>query len=266
MRKNVLRELLNAGKPTISTRMVTTSPQIVEIIGLTGAFDFIELVGEYSAWTLPELENFARAVELFPHMSSMMKVEREPRLFITQRALGAGIQNTLFADCDTAEEVKECIRYVRTLTPEDGGLHGCGIRRSVGYFLESGSEEWIKAQREVVIELMIESESAMENLDEILSVEGVDMVHFGPCDYSLTVGKPYQKGSPEIHKKQIEMIEKALKKKVRPRVLLDNYEQAKYYFDMGVRDFNVGLELGTLYHWCKLNGEQIRYLVADSKF
>src|SRR3990172_1532749 len=99
MKKNVLRELLNAGKPTLSTRMATTSPQIVEIIGHSGAFDFIELLGDYASWTAPDLDNFARAVELFPHMSSMMKVEKEPRMFITQRALGAGIQNVLFADC-----------------------------------------------------------------------------------------------------------------------------------------------------------------------
>ena len=105
MRTNIIRELLNEGKPTLSTRMITTSPQIVEIIGHSGAFDFIEFLGEYASWTLPDLENFSRAVELFPHMSSMMKVEREPRLHITQRALGIGFQSLLFADCDTAKEV-----------------------------------------------------------------------------------------------------------------------------------------------------------------
>jgi len=242
--------------------MVTTSPQIVEIIGLSGAFDFIELLGEYASWTLPDLENFARAVELFPHMSSMMKVEREPRLFITHRALGAGIQNILFADCDSAEEVKECISYVRPLAPEDGGLHGCGMRRNVGYVLESGSKEWFQAMRDVVVEIMIESARAMENLDEILSVKGIDMVHFGPCDYSLTVGKPGTKGSPEIKQKNRDMIELALKKGVRPRVIINSYEEAREFVDMGVRDFCVGSDLRTLYSWCKLNGEKMRELLS----
>jgi len=262
MRKNVLRELLNAGKPTLSTRMVTTVPEIVEIIGLSGEFNFIELCGEYTPWTLPDLEKFARTVELFPNMSSMMKVEREPRMFIAQRALGAGIQNVNFADCDSAEEVKECIRYVRPLTPEDGGLHGCGMRRNVGYVLESGSVAWVQAMRNVVIEVMIESASAMEQLDEILSVKGVDMVHFGPCDYALTVGKPGQKASSEIKGKQREMFEVALKKGVRPRVIINSYEEAKEYFDMGVRDFCVGSELGTLYRWCKLNGEKMLEMLS----
>ena len=138
MRKNPLRELLNEGKPTLSTRMVTLSPSIAEVIGLTGQFDFIEYLGEYGALTLPDLENFARAVDQFPHMTCMMKVEREPRMFITQRALGAGFQNINFADCDSAEEAQACICYVRPMTPQDGGVHGCGMRRNVGYVLESG--------------------------------------------------------------------------------------------------------------------------------
>mgnify|MGYP001560722719 CR=1 FL=1 len=262
MRKNVVRELLRAGKPTLSIRMITTSPQIVEIIGHSGAFDFIELLGEYASWTVTNLENFSRAVELFPAMSSMMKVEREPRLHITQRALGAGIQNVLFADCDSAEEVKECIRYVKPLMPEDGGLHGSSMRRNVGYVLEAGSEAWASAMRDVVIDVMIESESALEQLDEILAVKGLDMVHFGPSDYALSIGKAGKGKTAEIQKKHRYVIETALKCGIRPRVVIDSYEEAKEYVDMGVLDFCVGNDLGILYRWCLLNGKEMRNLLA----
>jgi len=263
MRKNVLRESLIAGRPTLSTRMVTTSPEIVEIIGLSGQFDFIELCGEYAAWTLPDLGNFARAVELFPHMSSMMKVERDPRMFITHRAIGAGIQNINFADCDSAEEARELVRYVKPLTPEDGGLLGSGMHRNVGYVIEGASVQWVKAMREVVIEVMIESAGAADQLDEILSVKGIDMLHFGPGDYSLTVGLVGQKSGPEMKKKQREVFEKAMKKGVRPRVIINSVEEAKDFFAMGVRDFCVGSDLGTLYRWCKSNGEKMRELIAN---
>jgi 2-keto-3-deoxy-L-rhamnonate aldolase RhmA len=258
MKKNILRELLKAGKPTLSTRMVTTSPQIVEMIGRSGEFDFIELLGEYASWSLTDLDNFARAVELFPHMSSMMKVEREPRLFVTQRALGAGIQNLLFADCDSAEEVEECIRYVRPATPEDGGLHGGSMRRNTGYGLESAGLEWAEAMRNTVIDIMIESEKALVNLEKILAVKGVDMVHFGPSDYSLSVGKAGQSGSPEIREKHIYMIKKALEKGVRPRVVISRFEEAGEYWEMGVRDFCLGNDLGILYAWWTSNGQKMR--------
>ncbi|MFC2038322.1 HpcH/HpaI aldolase/citrate lyase family protein [Chloroflexota bacterium] len=263
MKKNVLRQLLNEGKPTLSTRMVTTSPEITEIIGHSGMFDFIELLGEYASWTIADLDNFARAVELFPHMSSLMKVEREPRLYISQRAIGSGIQNLLFADCDSAEEVKECISYVRPPTPGDAGLNGSSMRRNVGFVLEDGSEAWAQAMREVVIEVMIESESAMEQLDDILAVKGLDMVHFGPSDYSLSTGKIGRQKSPEIQNKHRYMIETALKKGVRPRVVINDFEDARQYDEMGVRDFCVGNDLGILYRWCLSSGGKMRELLGS---
>ncbi|HEY83472.1 MAG TPA: 2,4-dihydroxyhept-2-ene-1,7-dioic acid aldolase [Dehalococcoidia bacterium] len=264
MKKNRLRELLNAGKPTIGTHVVTTSPEIVEVIGHSGAFDYIELCGQYAVWSLPALDNFARAVELFPHMSSMMKVEQEPRLFITTRSLGAGIQNILFADCRSAAEVRECVRMVRAATPEDGGLQGCVIRRMGGYVIDIGNEAWVKALREAVIVVMIEKESAMEQLEEILSVEGVDMVQFGPCDYSLNTGRAGKWEDPEVQRKQREMIELALKKGVHPRVELDGFEKAPQFIEMGVRHFCIGWELFTIFQWCKHHGEGLRELLAKA--
>jgi len=263
MRKNQLRELLDAGKPTIGTHMVTMSPEIAEVIGHSGVFDYIELSGQYASWSLPSIDNFARAVELFPHMSSMMKVEPEPRTFITTRSLGAGIQNILFADCYSAEEVRECIRAVRPATPQDGGFQGCAVRRSGGYFVEIGNEAWAKAQREAVIAVMIEKVSAMEQLEEILSVKGVDMVQFGPCDYAISFGKPGQWEIPEVQGKEREMIELALKKGVHPRVEIDSFEQAKEFIDMGVRHFCIGFDLDIIYQWCKQNGKGMRKLLAD---
>ena len=98
MRKNKFREFLDAGKSTVGTHMNDVSPNIAEVIGHSGAFDYIEFVGEYADWDLKDLSNFARAVNLFPSMSSMMKVEQEPRIFITTRSIDAGIESMLFTD------------------------------------------------------------------------------------------------------------------------------------------------------------------------
>jgi len=262
VKKNRLRELLDAGKPTVGTHVITMSPEIVEVIGHSGVFDYIELSGQYATWSLPALDNFARAVELFPHMSSMMKVEQDPRLFITTRSLSAGIQNILFTDCHSVAEVKECVCMVRADTPEDCGLQGCVVRRSSGYLLDIGNEAWVKALRETVVALMIEKAGAMEQLEEILSVEGVDMVQFGPCDYSVNIGKPGQMTSPEMRRKERDMIELALKKGVHPRVELGNFEEAQEFIDMGVRHFCIGWDLMTIYQWCQQHGEGIRKLLA----
>ena len=47
----------------------------------------------------------------------MIKVDQQPRKFLAQRAIGAGFQSVLFADCRTAADVEECVRAVRPETP-----------------------------------------------------------------------------------------------------------------------------------------------------
>jgi len=262
MKRNGLRELLNEGKPTLGTHVITPWPGIVEIIGHSGAFDYIEYVGEYSPFSLEQLDNFGRTIELFPNMSSMMKVEEQSRGFIATRAIDAGIQNVLFADCRSAEAVRECIRLVRPETPESGGTHGCNMRRNVSYVLEVGSEAWTEAMNEVVIAIMIEKKGAMENLEEILSAKGVDMVQFGPGDFSITIGKPGQRQDPEVQKAERDMIELALKKGVNPRVELASFEQARPYVEMGVRHFCIGTDLKVIYGWCQQQAEGMQKLLA----
>jgi 4-hydroxy-2-oxoheptanedioate aldolase len=118
-------------------------------------FDYVEYLGEYSPWNLHDLENFGRAVELFD-MSSMIKVDQNCRAFIAQRALGSGIQNILFTDVRTVEEAKECVRIVRAEIPQTKGINGAANRWNVGYYLEAGCLEYVKAMDEAVVTLMIE--------------------------------------------------------------------------------------------------------------
>ncbi len=263
MKNNRLRELLNKGKPTLGTRVLSPWPGIVEVIGNSGAFDYIEYVSEYSPFSLEQLDNFGRAVELFPNMSLMMKVEEQTRGFIATRAIDAGIQNVLFADCRSAEDVRECIRLVRSETPEAGGIHGYNLRRYNSYGVAANVVEWVKAMNDVVIAIMIEKKGAVENLEEILSVKGVDMVQFGPNDYSISIGKPGQARSPEIQKMQRDMIELALKRGVAPRVELGSFEQAKPFIEMGVRHFCIGFDLRIIYQWCQQQAEGMRELLAS---
>jgi len=263
MKRNRLRELLNEGKPTLGTHVLSTWPGIVEVIGYSGAFDYIEYVGEYSPFSLEQMDNFGRTIELFPNMSAMMKVEEQTRGFIATRAIDSGIQNVLFTDCRSAEEVRECVRFVRSETPEASGIHGYGMRRSTGYGVGSTAEAWTKGMNDVVIAIMIEKKGAIENLEEILAVKGVDMVQFGPADYSISIGKPGQARDPEVQKTHQDMIEMALKKGVAPRVEIGNFEQAKPFVEMGVRHFCIGWDTGVIFQWCRRQGEGMRELLAS---
>ena len=118
MRPNLLRNKLNAGIPTMGTRVHNIWPSIVEVLGHTEAFDYVEFLAEYAPFDLPALDNFCRAVELF-EMSSIIKIDPEPRAYLAQRGVGAGFQGVLFADVRSAEDARECVRICRPDTPED---------------------------------------------------------------------------------------------------------------------------------------------------
>ena len=103
MRRNRLRELLDADQASLGTHLISSWPSVVELVGLSGMFDYVEFVAEYGPYDLYALENLGRAVELFDHMSAMMKIEQEPRTYLAVRAIGSGIQNVLFSDPRTVE-------------------------------------------------------------------------------------------------------------------------------------------------------------------
>lgn len=255
MQRNRLRELLNDDQPTLGTRIMSSWPTVIELIGHSGMFDYVEFVSEYAPYDLYALDNLGRAVELFDHMSSMMKIEQEPRTQLAIRALGSGIQNLLFADPRNVEDVQECVRAVRAERPESGGWHGVGMRRDVGIVLEAGTEAFADALDDAVVAIMIEKHSAVENLESILSVPGVDMVQFGPADYSMSLGMTGQMQHPKVKEAEKYVIETCQKMGIAARVELNQPANFEEYLEMGVRHFNVGVDVRTLFEWfCKVGG------------
>lgn len=265
MRPNKLRELLKAGQPSIGTRVHSTWPSIVEIIGHSGMFDYVEFLAEYAPFDLYALDNFCRAVELFD-MSAMIKIDQASQQYYAQRAIGAGFQSVLFVDCRSAEDARACVRAVRPETPGSDGLHGVGVRR-FAYMTSAGTQEYVQALNDVVVALMIEKREAVEHLEEILAVEGIDMIQWGPVDYSMSIGRPVayrQRDDAEIRAVERKMIESALKMGVAPRAEINSVDQARYYLDLGVRHFSLSTDITILFNWWRENGEKLRQVVAGA--
>lgn len=262
MKPNRLRQLLNDDKPSIGTHIHSSWPSVHELVGHSRMFDYIEFVAEYAPYDLYALENIGRAIDLFPHMTSMMKIEQEPRTWLTVRAIGSGIQNVLFADPRTKEDIEECVRAVRAEAPHVNGRHGVGMRRDVSFVLDCGTEEFVQSLDEAVIAVMIEKKSAVENLDDLLSVPGVDMVQFGPADYSMSLGLTGQFTHPQVLEAEKYVIETTLAKGIQPRAEINSPDQAKRYLDMGVKHFCIGTDMVILFEWFKANGSAMRDLVG----
>ena len=231
---------------------------IAEVIGYSGPIDYVEFTSQYAPYDLFALDNFARAIELFDHMTSMIKVDQEPRTYLAEKATGSGIQNLLFADIRTVDDALESVRAVRPETPSAGGIAGATSTRDMGYVFPNVSlADWVKAAEEAVVAIMVEKREAVEDLEAILDVPGIDMVQFGPGDYSMSIGRPGDYTHPEVMKAQKYTIETCIDKGIRPRIEIGKWEDAKPYMDMGVIDFCIGTDVNIIYDYMQEQGGEL---------
>jgi 2-keto-3-deoxy-L-rhamnonate aldolase RhmA len=261
MRRNILREKLDAGQPTLGTHLLSCWPTLVELIGATGQYDYVEFTAEYAPFGLHDLDNLGRALEL-AGLVGMMKHEQTQWTHQTMRSIGSGFQAALFADVRTVDDARACVKAVRAEEPRAGGLHGVGMRRDVGTLREAGQPAFVKALDEVVVAIMVEKRQCVEDLDAILSVKGIDMVQFGPADYAMSIGLTGQWQHPEVRKAETRTIETALKKGLHPRIELSDPAQAERYLEMGVKHFCIGWDVTTLNAAWRRDGEAMHELVA----
>ena len=127
--QNTFREKL--GVPGNRPSGLTTYrpiPDIPEIIGDTGLFDYAEYCAEYSTFNMRELYHMARAGQA-GNLPLMIKLDQEAQGFWAQAAWGAGFKAILFTDIRTPEDVETVCSYIRPDTPKSGGLMGVKIRR-----------------------------------------------------------------------------------------------------------------------------------------
>jgi len=261
MRSNRLRELLDSGMTTLGTHLHSVWPGMVEAVGHTKEFDYVEFQAEYAPFDLESLDNFCRAAELH-NLGSMIKIDFEPRRFLAQRAIGAGFESVLFADCRTADDARNCVQVVRPDTPTDAGEHGAANRR-FSYMRYAGNAEYVQALRDVVIVLMIEKKEAVENLEEILSVPGIDMIQWGPGDYSMSVGMPGGAQSKAIRDVEMRVLERSMEMGIPPRVEMSDINELDRYAKLGVKHFCIGTDLQIVYEWLCSNGRELRRRMAS---
>lgn len=260
MRKNKFREMLKADKPTLGTRTTSVWPELVEVIGHTGAFDYVEFLAEYGDYDLHDLENYARAVELFD-MACIIKPDQQTQGWVAQRSIGAGFQGINFVDCRSVADAEECVRLVRPDAPEDGGLNSAAPRR-FALMGDAGSADYVQALRDVVVMIMIEKKGAVERLEEVLSVPGIDMIQWGPTDYSMSIGRAGDRNHPEVKAAEKKVFETALRMGVQPRAEIMTADDAKRFLDMGVRHFSLGTDIYILHNYLQKHGDELRKVVA----
>ena len=263
MKYNKIRKLINSGEPTTATRIWSTWPFYTEMIGECGNFDYVEFVAEYAPFTHADLENIARAAEL-KDMGTMIKVDFQNRGYVAQKAVAAGFQAVNFADHHNAEEVRQTIEMLK---PDSlgRGRFGYPNRRYIGTQVYLPQQEHAQRLDDIVLCFMIEKGEAMDNIEEICSVPGIDMLQFGPSDYSMSMGKNRSEYGKECLEAEKRMIDAAFRHGITPRCEIMNPEDADYYISLGVKHFSLGDQLKVLNKFWTDEGAKIRKIADGLK-
>ena len=241
---------------------------MMEVIGNSGVMDYVEFSSVYAPFDLYALENMARASELYG-MSTMVKIDPIPSYFLAQRSIGAGFQNVLFADLRSLRDVKEAVKAVR---PEPDGYNGCWMHRVEGYSIENGTKRFVKYANDVVVAVMIEKKPLYERLEDVLNMDGVDMIQFGPCDYAMSIGHPGEYSHPKVREAEERTIKLSLKYDKHPRAEpgsthttgIKGFEKTmERYLKLGVTDYCIGSDVEIVLDWMQEYGSMTKKLLKQ---
>lgn len=259
--ENRLRDKLDAGLPTLGTRIHSSWATIVELIGYTGMYDYIEFTAEYAPFDIYTLEHLGRAFNLY-NITGVIKVGQESRDFQTAKALNSGFMGVNFADVRNAADAAACVALVRAETPALGGTRGVEQARDAKHVLEVGSPAWVEHTRRTIVTLMIEKKEAVEDVEGILDTEGVDMIVFGARDYALSCGHVGQLSHPAVVEAQTHVLDEARKRGIPVRGEFDTLADAEKFIEKGMRHVNIGLDLRILHNWWRDNGKRLQEIYS----
>ncbi|UCF72657.1 MAG: hypothetical protein JSW35_10880 [Deltaproteobacteria bacterium] len=245
MRKNPLRRALSEGRVVCGLAVMSRSPILVEILGYTG-FDFVFLDTEHtpigSDMTLENLIRAAEASDIVP----IVRV-KENREHYIRNALEAGAQGVVIPHVATKEDAEKAVKYARF--PLRGVRGADPTVRSARY--RCGDFDWEefirKSNEEAMVIPLLEDKEFLSNLDDILSVDGIDALSFGPTDYALSCGLSllYDYTHPKLVKAFDAIVQGANKKglPVLSAVNPPTVEQSNKLKDMGVRFQIFGVDI-----------------------
>ena len=199
LRENQAKHMLKRGETVIAVSCTDTDT--VDTLGSTGAVDLIWIEMEHGSATWSQLSDISRACDLWG-MTSLVRVNNNDP-WLVGRALDRGAQAVVVPHVNTKEEAQRLVTGGK-FAPV--GMRGIGgSRQGLGV-----ADYTRKANDEIMLIALIEDVVAVDNLDEILTVEGIDCFMVVPGDLSQTMGPEYL-GRPD-HPDVQSLIEESMKK------------------------------------------------------
>ena len=194
MKENTLKQRLEAGQAAFGVMLTFPSAPMVEMLGHLG-FDWILIDNEHGSVTVENSEDLIRASELTGMAPIVRPVSNKPEIiapFLDRGAWGVQIPHV-----NTAEEARAAVDAVKYPLQGHRGVFSGGRPAEYGFAGNTG--EYVEAaNRNTLVCLMVEEVEAIENLEEMCTVDGVDVFFIGSGDLSASMGYAGQQTHPEV--------------------------------------------------------------------
>lgn len=231
---NLTKQKLNDNQPVIGTFVTMNSPEIARVLSISG-YDYLIMDYEHGAMGI---ETVGRQIQGMKP-SNTTPIVRIPELSIThtKKALDAGAYGLMLPTVKCAEDVEKFVKY--TAYPPNG-IRGCGAGRANDFYLNA--DDYFKFEKTEILRIIqIETLEAIENLDSILDIQGIDVAFVGPYDLSFALGTPGEV-TGELVNKTIEDIVKKCNGKNVTAGIMSNPSQLEYHMNLGFKFILLGLD------------------------
>lgn len=236
MPQNEFKQQLLAGQPQTGIWLGLASAYSAEIAATAG-FDWLLLDAEHVPNDLGSL--LAQLQALAPYNSHPVVRPPTGDTVLIKRYLDIGVQNLLIPMVETAEQAAELVAATRY--PPHG-------ERGVGHVLARASR-WgqvkdylARADDEICLMLQVESQQALDNLEAIAAVEGVDGVFIGPADLSASMGHLGNAGHPDVEAAISDAIHKIRAASKAAGIVTVDEQAARGYLAAGCTFVGVGID------------------------
>lgn len=178
-----LKSSLGEGDISIGSWITLAHPAIAEIMAKAG-FDWLAVDLEHSVITIREAEELIRVIDLCGVAPLVRLTSNDPNLI--KRVMDAGAHGVIAPMVNSKEDAEKVVESLHYPTK---GKRGVGLARAQGYGASFNKyKDWLS--KEAIIIVQIEHVKAVENIEEIFSVESVDGFIIGPYDLSASMGVP----------------------------------------------------------------------------
>ncbi|MXN63938.1 4-hydroxy-2-oxo-heptane-1,7-dioate aldolase [Stappia sp. GBMRC 2046] len=238
--KNHFKAALKSGKHQLGFWNSIGGNTVPEILAACG-YDWVMVDTEHSPVEVVDILPALQAIAGYPDVSAVVRPAINDPVLI-KRILDMGAQTLLIPYVQSAEEAKAAVSAMRY---PPAGIRGvAGVTRASRF---GKATDYVKrASEELCLLVQVETKTALDRLEEIASVDGVDGVFIGPADLSASLGYPGEPNHPDV----IRQIEGAYKRLadigVPSGVLTLNEDFARRSMELGTAFTAIGVDLAVV--------------------